>query len=57
MFELSIALRPHIKYGKYGLSPVKHCGITFVFADKAGEVEGRDTTVSKRQFSEFVFTK
>ena len=70
VFDRSVALRAHVKYGfealikgppswygQRGLTDVTHSGVKFSFVDKAGAVELGDTTVSKGQFSEFVFTQ
>ena len=43
-------------YGQGGFSHLEHSGVTFSFASKAGSVEGRNTTFTKGQFSEFEFT-
>ena len=42
-------------YEHGGLAYVEHAGVTFFFANTAGLVERRDTTVSYGQFPEFVF--
>jgi len=54
-FDASIRGQPSC-HGQGGLSRVQHSGVTFCFANKAGAQEGLDTTVSKGQFAEFVFT-
>ena len=68
-FEPPVVLRALIQYcfeafirgepswhGRDGSSRVQHPEVTFSFANKAGAVEMRVTTVSKGQFSEFIFT-
>ncbi|XP_020628196.1 uncharacterized protein LOC110065402 [Orbicella faveolata] len=65
VFETPVALQAGIQYsleasisrsasgyGQIGFARVDHAGVTFYFAKKAGS----DTTVSKGQFPELVFT-
>ena len=42
-------------YGQLGSRRVEHAGLTVFFATTAEASEGRDTTVSRGQFPEFVF--
>ena len=69
MFEPPVALQSLIQYhfdafirgqpswkGLGGLSRVHHVGVLFCFVNEAEAEEREDTTVSKGQFSEFVFT-
>jgi len=52
-YSLEASIRgPLSWFGEGGLTRVKHAGVTFFFADKAGSY----TCVSTGQFSEFVFT-
>ena len=53
--DASISGRPSV-YGQVGFPRVEHAGVTFFFANKAGAEKWHDTTVSKGQFSELVFT-
>ena len=68
VFEPPVALQASIQYcfdaficgqpswnGRGGLSRVQHPEVTFSFANKAGVVEGKYTTVSEGQFPEFIF--
>ena len=56
-YSLDASIRgPPSGYGQVGIPRVEHAGVTFFFANKAGAEEWHDTTVSKGQFSEIVFT-
>ena len=68
-FEPPVALKAGIQYSLQasikgrpswrehdGLPRVEHAGVTFFFANKAGEEKWHDTTVSQGQFPEFIFS-
>ena len=69
VFESPVRLQPRIQYcldatirgppswyGRVGLSRVEHADVPFLFAETPEAREFKDTTLSRGQFSEIVFT-